>query len=158
MKKTVCKKEYDTETMTVVKKVAHGVYGDPAGYEEILYVAADGKYFLYGVGGEAWQKPRPRPGKRKTHNGHIGNESGKKRAERKVPPASCAQFSGLRKKICLTNLPKRDDFSKKIYYNKISPGSYKGHTSDCGRKPVCFHTDKGSRVQCGPLFRRFCDQ
>ena len=35
MKKTVCKKEYDTETMTVVKKVAHGVYGDPAGYARI---------------------------------------------------------------------------------------------------------------------------
>ena len=57
MKKTVCKKEYDTETMTVVKKVAHGVYGDPAGYEEILYVAADGKYFLYGVGGETSPYP-----------------------------------------------------------------------------------------------------
>lgn len=57
MKKTVCKKEYDTETMTVVKKAAHGVYGDPAGYEEILYVAADGKYFLYGVGGETSPYP-----------------------------------------------------------------------------------------------------
>ena len=46
------KKVYDTTEMTEVKRVAHGVYGDPAGYEEVLYVAEDGKYFLYGVGGE----------------------------------------------------------------------------------------------------------
>lgn len=46
------KKVYDTMGMTEVKRVAHGVYGDPAGYEEVLYVAEDGKYFLYGVGGE----------------------------------------------------------------------------------------------------------
>ena len=51
-------KEYDTETMTVVKKAAHGAYGDPAGYEEVLYVAADGKYFLYGVGGETSPYPQ----------------------------------------------------------------------------------------------------
>ena len=46
------KQVYDTTEMTEVKRVAHGVYGDPAGYEEVLYVAEDGKYFLYGVGGE----------------------------------------------------------------------------------------------------------
>ena len=74
MKKTVGKKVYDTQEMTEVKRGAHGFYGDPAGYEEVLYVAENGKYFLYGIGGatspypeeklvslakakaEAWQK------------------------------------------------------------------------------------------------------
>ena len=51
MKKTVCKKVYDTETSTVVKKVTNGAFGDPAGYEETLYVTADGFYFLYTNGG-----------------------------------------------------------------------------------------------------------
>ncbi len=52
MKKIICKVEYDTETSTVVKKVTEGYFGDPAGYEETLYVTADGKYFLYTAGGE----------------------------------------------------------------------------------------------------------
>ena len=51
MKKTVCKKVYDTETATVVKKVTSGNFGDPAGYEETLYVTQDGFYFLYTNGG-----------------------------------------------------------------------------------------------------------
>ena len=51
MKKTVCKKVYDTETSTVVKKVTSGCFGDPAGYEETLYVTQDGFYFLYTNGG-----------------------------------------------------------------------------------------------------------
>lgn len=57
MKKTVGKKVYDTAEMTEVKRVAHGVYGDPAGYEEILYVSENGKYFLYGIGGETSPYP-----------------------------------------------------------------------------------------------------
>lgn len=52
MKKTVKGKVYDTETMEIVKKVTHGEYGDPAGYEEILFVGADGAQFLYAYGGE----------------------------------------------------------------------------------------------------------
>ena len=51
MKKIICGTEYDTATSTVVKKVTNGYFGDPAGYEETLYVAADGKYFLYTNGG-----------------------------------------------------------------------------------------------------------
>ena len=51
MQKIICKKNYDTETATVVKKVVNGYYGDPAGYEETLYVTADGFYFLYTNGG-----------------------------------------------------------------------------------------------------------
>ena len=51
MKKIICGTEYNTELSTVVKKVTNGYYGDPAGYEETLYVKADGKYFLYVNGG-----------------------------------------------------------------------------------------------------------
>ena len=51
MKKTICKKVYDTESATVVKKVTSGCFGDPAGYEETLYVTEDGFYFLYTNGG-----------------------------------------------------------------------------------------------------------
>ena len=52
MKKIICGVEYDTELSTVVKKVTNGYFGDPAGYEETLYVTAEGKYFLYTNGGE----------------------------------------------------------------------------------------------------------
>ena len=48
MKKTVKGKSYDTIEMSIVKKVTSGAYGDPAGYEETLYVAED---FLYTNGG-----------------------------------------------------------------------------------------------------------
>ncbi|MCM1367845.1 MAG: hypothetical protein NC184_03430 [Roseburia sp.] len=51
MKKTVKGKAYDTEKMDIVKKVTHCEYGNPAGYEEILFVAADGALFLYANGG-----------------------------------------------------------------------------------------------------------
>ena len=53
MKKTVRGVVYDTDAMTVVKKVTSGAFGDPAGYEETLYVAENGSYFLYTNGGEA---------------------------------------------------------------------------------------------------------
>ena len=52
MQKIICKKTYDTTTSTVVKKVTNGYYGDPAGYEETLYMTADGFYFLYTNGGK----------------------------------------------------------------------------------------------------------
>ena len=57
MKKIICKKEYDTETATVVKKVTVGFYGDPAGYEETLYQTPEGLYFVYVNGGEASPYP-----------------------------------------------------------------------------------------------------
>ena len=53
MKKIICKKEYDTETATLIKKVTVGYYGDPAGYEETLYQTPEGLYFVYVNGGEA---------------------------------------------------------------------------------------------------------
>ena len=57
MKKIICKKEYDTETATVIKKVTVGYYGDPAGYEEILFQTPEGLYFVYVRGGEASPYP-----------------------------------------------------------------------------------------------------
>ena len=52
MKKIICKKEYDTETATLIKKYTCGYFGDPAGYEEILFQTPGGLYFLYVQGGE----------------------------------------------------------------------------------------------------------
>ncbi len=51
MKKIICGAEYDTESSTIVKKYTEGFFGDPAGFEETLYITADGKYFLYTNGG-----------------------------------------------------------------------------------------------------------
>lgn len=52
MKKIICKREYDTETANLIKKVTVGEYGNPEGYEESLYETHDGKFFLYVNGGE----------------------------------------------------------------------------------------------------------
>lgn len=52
MKKTICKKEYDTETATLIKKCTYGYFGDPTGYEESLYQTPEGLYFVYVRGGE----------------------------------------------------------------------------------------------------------
>ena len=57
MKKIICKKEYDTETATLIKKSTYSYYGDPAGYEETLYQTPEGLYFLYVCGGEASAYP-----------------------------------------------------------------------------------------------------
>ena len=57
MKKIICKKEYDSENATVVKKCVYGTYGDPAGYEEILFQTPAGLYFLYVHGGETSPYP-----------------------------------------------------------------------------------------------------
>ena len=57
MVKTIRKKVYDTDASVVVKKVAYGSYGDPAGYETTLYQTEDGSYFLYTNGGESSPYP-----------------------------------------------------------------------------------------------------
>lgn len=57
MKKIICKKEYDTETATLVKKYTYSFFGDPAGYEESLFQTPSGLYFLYVRGGE--ESPYP---------------------------------------------------------------------------------------------------
>ena len=51
MNKIICKVEYDTENAELVAKRTSGAFGDDDGYEERLYVKADGKYFLYVNGG-----------------------------------------------------------------------------------------------------------
>jgi len=51
MKKTICKKEYDTESATLIKQRAYGSFGDPKGYEEVLYRDNGGSYFFYVNGG-----------------------------------------------------------------------------------------------------------
>ena len=45
MKKIICKKEYDTETATVVKKNTYGYYGDPA----CSRLPADCTLFMFAV-------------------------------------------------------------------------------------------------------------
>ena len=57
MKKIICKKEYDTETATLIKAYSFGNLGDPAGYEEDLYQTPEGLYFLHVGGGQ----PSPYP-------------------------------------------------------------------------------------------------
>lgn len=57
MKKIICKKEYDTDTATLIKKFTFGYLGDPAGYEESLYQTPGGLYFLYVAGGAASPYP-----------------------------------------------------------------------------------------------------
>ncbi len=52
MKKIICKREYDTDTATLVKKYTVGAMGDADGYEETLYQTEGGLYFLYVNGGE----------------------------------------------------------------------------------------------------------
>ena len=53
MKKIICKVEYDTENANLLMKKTSGEYGDPTGYEECLFETKDGKFFLYGNGGES---------------------------------------------------------------------------------------------------------
>ncbi len=53
MQKIICKKVYDTETATLIKKVTVGSFGDPDGYEESLYQTEGGLFFLYVNGGES---------------------------------------------------------------------------------------------------------
>ena len=58
MKKTIYKREYDTQTATVIKKYTYSYYGDPNGYEETLFQTPDGLYFLYVKGGESSPYPQ----------------------------------------------------------------------------------------------------
>ncbi len=51
MKKIICKVEYNTDCSQLIAKKTSGEFGDPAGYEESLYMTSDGKFFLYVNGG-----------------------------------------------------------------------------------------------------------
>ena len=57
MQKIICKKEYNTDTATLVKKCTYGYLGDPFGYEETLMKTPEGLYFLYVYGGESSPYP-----------------------------------------------------------------------------------------------------
>ena len=57
MKKIIYRREYDTDTATLIKKYSYGVYGDPDGYEEILFQTPEGLYFLYVRGGASSPYP-----------------------------------------------------------------------------------------------------
>ena len=57
MKKIICKKVYDTETATLVKKFTSGALGVPAGDEEAGFQPPEGLYFVYGIGGETSKYP-----------------------------------------------------------------------------------------------------
>ena len=57
MKKVICKKEYDTENAVLIQKYTYGHYGDPNGFEEILFQTPGGLYFLYVRGGEGSPYP-----------------------------------------------------------------------------------------------------
>ena len=52
MKKIIGKKEYDTEKAAILQRFRYGYWGDPAGYEELLYETEDGLYFVHVRGGE----------------------------------------------------------------------------------------------------------
>jgi len=44
--------KFDLAKLDLVKKVTFGYFGDPAGYEESLYVTKDGQEVLYTNGGK----------------------------------------------------------------------------------------------------------
>lgn len=52
MTKTIKMKTYDTSKASVVKKITHGAYGDPKGFETTLFQTPEGDYFLYTYGGK----------------------------------------------------------------------------------------------------------
>lgn len=58
MQKMICKKTYDTETSTLLKKVTFGVYGESNGWEESLYQTESGNFFLYVNGGADSKHPK----------------------------------------------------------------------------------------------------
>ena len=53
MQKIICKKVYDTDTSTLIKKVTYGFFGASDGWEESLYQTESGNFFLYVNGGAA---------------------------------------------------------------------------------------------------------
>lgn len=58
MQKIICKKVYDTETSTLIKKCTYGNFGDSNGYEESLYCTENGNFFLYTNGGADSKYPQ----------------------------------------------------------------------------------------------------
>lgn len=57
MRKEILGRVYDTAASVIDKKFTFGKPGDPHGYEETLYITADGKYFIYTNGGKKSRYP-----------------------------------------------------------------------------------------------------
>ena len=51
MKKIIAKKTYNTDTEIKLGEISVSYYGDPEGYQEILYKTKTGNHFIYGIGG-----------------------------------------------------------------------------------------------------------
>jgi hypothetical protein len=60
MQRVIAGKNYDTETAALIKKITYSYYGDPNGYEEILFQIPSGHYFLYANGGATSKYPNER--------------------------------------------------------------------------------------------------
>jgi hypothetical protein len=58
MQKMICKKVYDTDTSTLIKKVTSGFYGASDGWEESLHQTESGNFFLYVNGGADSKHPK----------------------------------------------------------------------------------------------------
>lgn len=57
MKKIIKKKTYNTDTAVEISRITFGEFGDPKGYEEILYETKKGDRFVYGIGGPESKYP-----------------------------------------------------------------------------------------------------
>ena len=57
MKKIIKKKTYNTDTAIEISRIAFGEFGDPKGYEEILFETKKGDRFVYGIGGPESKYP-----------------------------------------------------------------------------------------------------
>ncbi len=51
MKKIINRVTYNTETAIEIGRMSSGTFGDPTGYEEILYQTKKGAFFVYANGG-----------------------------------------------------------------------------------------------------------
>lgn len=58
MQKVICKKVYDTENSTFIKKVTFGDFGRLDGWEECLFQTESGHFFLYVNGGKKSKHPK----------------------------------------------------------------------------------------------------
>jgi len=52
MKKRIKGKLCDTDSAKLIGAICSGEFGDPAGYEEKLFITRSKQYFIYGLGGE----------------------------------------------------------------------------------------------------------
>ena len=57
MKKIINRKTYNTDTAEKLGHLCQGSFGDPAGYEEMLFKTKTGNFFLYGAGGAESKYP-----------------------------------------------------------------------------------------------------